>query len=242
MIASVTTAIAERSITPLTSRTAVRLEQQQMQCSPRRRPCRQAEREATGSSRQQTRWRAFQPPSSIPFATATDLPHPTNPDGTTSIKGTGQNIFYFFAGDLGPGRPPALLLLDGRTTELIDATFHATASIGARVSLLSGDLRFLPSTVDAGFAHEFAIGDFCSAPVDCADLSGRVFILAPGPFTPGLLHLSEIVANKIAAELEQFALRSALSMAAIVRCGSKMSSTSKVPPLSHVRCVAKASP
>jgi len=47
----------------------------------------------------------------------------TNPDGTTSVKGTGQNIFYFFAGDLGPGRPPALLLLDGLTTELIDATF-----------------------------------------------------------------------------------------------------------------------
>jgi hypothetical protein len=47
----------------------------------------------------------------------------TNPDGTTSIKGTGQNIFYFFAGDLGPGQPPALLLLDGLTTELIDATF-----------------------------------------------------------------------------------------------------------------------
>src|SRR5262245_61521678 len=47
----------------------------------------------------------------------------TNPDGTTSVKGTGQNIFYFFAGDLGAGKPPALLLLDGLTTELIDATF-----------------------------------------------------------------------------------------------------------------------
>src|SRR5262249_27398230 len=44
-----------------------------------------------------------------------------------------------------------------------------------------------------------------------------VFILAPGPFIPGLLQLCDVVAARIGAELEQFTLRTSLSMAAVVR-------------------------
>jgi hypothetical protein len=45
-----------------------------------------------------------------------------NDDGTTSLVGTGQNVYFFFPGDLGPGEPGALLLLDGHTSEQFDAT------------------------------------------------------------------------------------------------------------------------
>ena len=47
-----------------------------------------------------------------------------NADGTFTLKGTGRNIFYFFANQLGPGEPGALLLLTGKTTELFDAGFN----------------------------------------------------------------------------------------------------------------------
>jgi hypothetical protein len=47
-----------------------------------------------------------------------------NADGTLTLKGTGRNVFYFFAGELGPGQPGALLLLTGHTTEQFDANFN----------------------------------------------------------------------------------------------------------------------
>ena len=45
----------------------------------------------------------------------------------------------------------------------------------------------------AGFASDFDIRDFCSAPLSGSDVSGRVFILGPGPFAPDVLPLTEIV-------------------------------------------------
>ena len=43
-----------------------------------------------------------------------------NPDGTLTVKGTGTNLWYFFAGDLGPGEPGALFLVRGNSTEILD--------------------------------------------------------------------------------------------------------------------------
>ena len=51
-----------------------------------------------------------------------------NADGTWNVKGTGTNVFYFFPGDLGPGRPGALLRLEGLTLETISADFSVVLS------------------------------------------------------------------------------------------------------------------
>src|SRR5215472_760449 len=66
VMAAVTTAITLRSITPATSRIAVRLAQLVPQCSPKRTPCLQAVRASAGkegsragASRQAARWCAF---------------------------------------------------------------------------------------------------------------------------------------------------------------------------------------
>jgi hypothetical protein len=42
------------------------------------------------------------------------------PDGSTEVKGTGVNLFFFFAGNLGEGEPGALFLLKGKTIEILD--------------------------------------------------------------------------------------------------------------------------
>jgi hypothetical protein len=42
------------------------------------------------------------------------------PDGSLDVKGTGVNLFYFFAGNLGEGEPGALFLVKGKSTEVID--------------------------------------------------------------------------------------------------------------------------
>jgi hypothetical protein len=42
------------------------------------------------------------------------------PDGSTEVKGTGVNLFFFFEGNLGEGEPGALFLVKGDTTELLD--------------------------------------------------------------------------------------------------------------------------
>jgi signal transduction histidine kinase len=115
------------------------------------------------------------------------------------------------------GRRPEQRLRDLVALELGDASFHSTGPGDARVTLPTGVRRVVGATVEAGFAKEFDVAEFCSAPLGSSEVKGRLFILAPGPFTPGLLHLTEIAAVRIAAELEQFGLRSALSMAAIVR-------------------------
>lgn len=47
-----------------------------------------------------------------------------NPDGTTTFKGTGQNIYFFGPGEMGPGQPGGLFLLDGLTTWVFDAQFN----------------------------------------------------------------------------------------------------------------------
>lgn len=115
------------------------------------------------------------------------------------------------------GRRPEQRLRDVVALELTDATFHASEPAARRVSLQGGSHRAVPAAIDAGFARDFAIGDFCSAPLAGSDVKGRVFILTPGPFIPDLLHVTDIVAKRISAELEESGLRSALSMAAIVR-------------------------
>jgi hypothetical protein len=55
-------------------------------------------------------------------STSGPLTFTTNSDGTTTVKATGINTLFFFPGDLGPGRPGALLLLTGLTIEVVDAT------------------------------------------------------------------------------------------------------------------------
>ena len=48
-----------------------------------------------------------------------ERPEP-NPDGTLTAKGTGTNLWYFFAGNLGAGKPGALFLVRGLSTETLD--------------------------------------------------------------------------------------------------------------------------
>jgi len=47
-----------------------------------------------------------------------------NPDGTFTLKATGQNIIFFFPGDLGPGEPGGIFLIRGLTLEQFDADFN----------------------------------------------------------------------------------------------------------------------
>ena len=51
-----------------------------------------------------------------------------NGDGTVTVKGTGQTIFYFFPGDLGAGEPGALLFMTGLVVETLPADFSAILS------------------------------------------------------------------------------------------------------------------
>jgi signal transduction histidine kinase len=112
-------------------------------------------------------------------------------------------------------RHPETRLSEVVVRELDGRSFYAFGPAG-RVLLPFGS-KPIVAAVKPSFAESFAIGVSCSAPFAGRDVAGRVFILAPGPFTPGLLHLAEIVAARIGAELEQFGLRSALANAAILR-------------------------
>jgi hypothetical protein len=47
----------------------------------------------------------------------------TNSDGTVTVKATGPTLFFFFAGDLGPGRDGALLRMTGLVVEVVSADF-----------------------------------------------------------------------------------------------------------------------
>jgi hypothetical protein len=51
-----------------------------------------------------------------------------NADGTWSVVGTGTTLFFFFADDLGPGQPGALLYGTGRTEETATADFSRILS------------------------------------------------------------------------------------------------------------------
>jgi hypothetical protein len=64
-----------------------------------------------------------------------------NADGSLTVKGTGVNLWYFFAGDLGPGKPGALFLVKGLSTEQFDA---------------NGNL------VQGSFAHNGSIQNLCT--------------------------------------------------------------------------------
>ena len=81
VMAAVTTVIAVRFITPITSRIAVRPAEEQLQCTPKRRPCRQAAmafagmlRPHFGTSRQQVRCCAFHTVNCIAPAITTTTP------------------------------------------------------------------------------------------------------------------------------------------------------------------------
>jgi hypothetical protein len=59
-----------------------------------------------------------------------------NDDGTTNVRGTGTNIWYFFPGQIAPGSPGAVYLVRGLSTEIVDAsgvpitgTFHHSGYI-----------------------------------------------------------------------------------------------------------------
>lgn len=51
-----------------------------------------------------------------------------NPDGTLTVSGRGRTLFFFFPGDLGPGKPGALLYMTGLVVETLTGDFSATLS------------------------------------------------------------------------------------------------------------------
>jgi len=51
-----------------------------------------------------------------------------NADGTVTVKGAGQTLFFFFPGDLGVGEPGALLFMTGLVVETLPADFSAILS------------------------------------------------------------------------------------------------------------------
>jgi hypothetical protein len=55
-----------------------------------------------------------------------------NEDGTVSVKGTGNTLFFFFPGDLGEGEPGALLRMTGLVQEVLPADFSAIISFSHR--------------------------------------------------------------------------------------------------------------
>jgi hypothetical protein len=46
-----------------------------------------------------------------------------NADGTLTVTGRGKTLFFFFPGDLGPGRPGALLHMTGLVVERVSGDF-----------------------------------------------------------------------------------------------------------------------
>lgn len=52
-----------------------------------------------------------------------------NPDGTLTTIGTGRLLFYFLPGELGPGKPGALLYLSGRIVELTTPDYSQFFSV-----------------------------------------------------------------------------------------------------------------
>ena len=55
-----------------------------------------------------------------------------NDDGTINVKGTGNTLFFFFPGDLGPGQPGALLSMTGLVEEVVNADFDEIISFSHR--------------------------------------------------------------------------------------------------------------
>ncbi len=51
-----------------------------------------------------------------------------NSDGTLTVTGRGPTLFFFFPGDLGPGKPGALLYMTGRVVERVTGDFSAILS------------------------------------------------------------------------------------------------------------------
>jgi hypothetical protein len=51
-----------------------------------------------------------------------------NEDGTITLKVRGRSLFFFFPGDLGPGRPGALLYMTGLVVEVAAADFSTIIS------------------------------------------------------------------------------------------------------------------
>lgn len=51
-----------------------------------------------------------------------------NPDGTLTVSGRGPTLFFFFPGDLGPGKPGALLYMTGLVVERVTGDFSAILS------------------------------------------------------------------------------------------------------------------
>ncbi len=112
---------------------------------------------------------------------------------------------------------PEKRLGDLTVPELDGISFYAARPDAGRVTLASGGWSVAGPVLDGDIAAQIAGTPFCSAPFEGRDVAGRIFILHPGPFTPALLHLCEIVGGRIGAELEEFGLRSALATAASLR-------------------------
>ena len=51
-----------------------------------------------------------------------------NANGTLTLKGTGRGLLFFFPGELGPGRPGALLSTTGLVVETLSADFTQVLS------------------------------------------------------------------------------------------------------------------
>lgn len=97
--------------------------------------------------------------------------------------------------------------------ELIDSPFMTS---DAGTAERAGRSPFAPIAVSEALVERFKIKGFASAPFRSTRYNGHVFVLDPASFTPGLLALAEIVASRIAAELEHHALLLQMASAALV--------------------------
>ena len=62
------------------------------------------------------------PSKSIVLEASGPLFFTPNADGTTTVKGTGTNIWFFFPNQTAEGAPGALFLVRGLSTEVVDET------------------------------------------------------------------------------------------------------------------------
>jgi signal transduction histidine kinase len=81
-------------------------------------------------------------------------------------------------------------------------TFTTLDPRGSIVTTSKGALRLPAPALPAGLVKTFAMGQLATAHFSVPPFSGRVYILAPYPFTTELLPLTEIVARRVGLEFE----------------------------------------
>ena len=96
------------------------------------------------------------------------------------------------------------------------ATFTTLDPLGSIVTTSKGALRVAAPALPAGLVKKFGMGPLATARFNLPPFFGRVFILAPYPFTIELLPLTEIVARRVGLEFEHILVseQNAISAAA----------------------------